>query len=413
MKKILKGVAFVLALALMTSVFTACGDPVELDKYGETVAATLGDEQIMLDEANFFLRYEQYQMESYYWDMYTTYYGYKTPWAAPYNETKTLGDFIKERIMQELYQTRTLCNFASKYNLSYDDVDMTQVESKATELYEGLETALLAQAPVTQEQVTEWVKMNALANLVHQAIEDEADTTYTDEEVTVYGVSYIQFTDDEVEEETEEATTLSVSDEEAEEVEETEAEEATEATTAPKTGEDKAKDFIATLESSDSFDAAAETAGLTDEVQTANYLVAGEEDADDDLIYVKSKKLAVGEYNTFYDKDSKSWVVVYRTTDNDEEAKETQIETVIQEKKDAHFAEVIEALYKEGPSFKVTDAWKNVVVTDGSRLVPTTAADEEDAETADAQEIVDALQDDINAVAEAQAAIEDAETTAQ
>ena len=82
MKHLIKSLALALSLAVFTTIFAACGDSVEVSDYATTVAANFGDEQIMMDEANFFLRYQQATMESYYWTMYQQ-YGYDNPWVAP------------------------------------------------------------------------------------------------------------------------------------------------------------------------------------------------------------------------------------------------------------------------------------------------------------------------------------------
>lgn len=373
MKKITRMLAMALSLVLFAMTFAACGEPVAVEDFATTAAATYGDEQIMMDEAVFFLRYEQATMESYYWTMYQQ-YGYANPWVAPApgndNATnKTMADYIKELIMQQIHQTRTLVYFAGDYGLSMDDVDTAACEETAASMYEALDEALLKVAPITQEQLTKWVEMNYLANLVAKAIKEEADTSYTEDEVNVYTVTYATFTDD-----TTTTTSAAAETDEQGNEEETSAAET-------KTGEQKAEEFLAKVNEAGSFTAAADAdenvTGLTD-----HFLIAGDKDAeeDDDKLYEKTKDLAVGESVSFYDKATKKWYVAERTADNEESAVSSKTETVISKKKDAHFAEVIESLYSKGPSFSVTSAWENLVVSDGNKLIPETEASDEESD---------------------------------
>ena len=72
MKSIVKrSLALVLALVLAACTFTGCGASYDISKYANEVVATYGDQEIYLDEANFYARLQQYYSEA----LYSAYYG--------------------------------------------------------------------------------------------------------------------------------------------------------------------------------------------------------------------------------------------------------------------------------------------------------------------------------------------------
>ena len=62
MKHISRIAALILAVLVLC---TGCGSSVSPEKYSTTAAATYGDQTIYLDEANFWLRMNQWSTESY------------------------------------------------------------------------------------------------------------------------------------------------------------------------------------------------------------------------------------------------------------------------------------------------------------------------------------------------------------
>lgn len=121
MSKATKAMAVAMTAAMAAGSLAGCGG-VSMDKYASTVVATYGDEDIYLDEANFFLRYQQWTQEAMYWDMITAYTGYTDLWTYPSGDgEKTMGDDLKERVMAQLLQTRILIDHASDYSVELTD----------------------------------------------------------------------------------------------------------------------------------------------------------------------------------------------------------------------------------------------------------------------------------------------------
>ncbi|MBQ9387533.1 MAG: hypothetical protein IJU01_02600 [Lachnospiraceae bacterium] len=338
MKKFIKTTTLVLAVALFASLFTACGESYgpkagDVD-YKTVVAATYGDEEIMLDEVNYFLRKEQWSFESYAWSLYSQ-YGYDNPWKVPYSEYKTMEEYIKEYVMTQVYQTRVLIDHAEDYGLRYEDLDEEAIKTAAQTAFDDLDEAFFEYAPVTVEDITEWYRQNALANLVYNVVKDAAEVDATAEETEVYTVEYVEVED-----------------------------------------EEEAKKIAEELAAAEDLDAWAEE-NETLSLSHSHILKVLGEDEEETAIYKATSSLKTGETATY--QDGEKWYAAIVTNDNDTEETANKKEEVLEQKRDEAFLEVYEGWVKQAPSFKTTDAWDNLIVTDGTTIIPPTEeAEEED-----------------------------------
>ena len=343
MKKFLKTVAVTLSLVLFTAAFSACagtsyGPLADGADYASIVAATYGDEEIMLSEANYFLRSEQWGFESIYWSFYTS-YGYTNPWEAPYNEYKTMGEYIKELVMTQIYQTRVLIDHASEYELDYDKLDKDAIEKAAQDLFDSHDETFFDYAPVTVEEITKWLTDNTLANKVYEAVKEEAQVSASAEETEVYTASYLSFDD-----------------------------------------ESEAREFYGKLEADGDYDTLVEDGEYSSSEE--HILKVLGEDEEETLLYKNTHELKTGEFVIYEDEENSKWYVAIVTNDDDKEATEEKMESVLDEKREDYFLEVYEKWTKEAPAFKTTDAWDSLVITGGETIIPPTteAAEEEEAD---------------------------------
>ena len=222
---------------------TACQSS-KIGDYATTEVAKYGNESIKLEEANFWLRYQQVQNEAYYGELYT-YFGYDNMWmAASGYSTQTMGDYTHQSVMSQLWQTRVLADHAADFGIELTEEQKTKV---AESLQEFLTTypVLSEHTDATEEQMRGWLEQNAVANLVANAVREAADTTVADEEIQAYAVEYI--TVNKPEETTEAAETEAAETEAAESAEveteaaETAAETAAVEREAPETAEETAE----------------------------------------------------------------------------------------------------------------------------------------------------------------------------
>ena len=348
MKKTSSIIAFALALILALSVFTGCDsgntDP---GNYGTQVAATIGDETIYLDEANFFLRYNQWNLESYYWQYYQ-YMGYANMWDAPSgdNQDKSMATTLKEQVMDELLEVRVLMQHADEYKVALTDTDKETVAHKVADIMADYGEEFFQYANVSAEQLNQWFANNALAIKVHNAAKQTATVSVDDKDCESYTVRYIRIPDD-----TDTTDAVDTAKAEAEYI-----------VKHVKEDGEKMEDTLVQFGGTTTV----ESYPISDENPTAEPARIG-------------KTLKTGEIVMEHvESDSGSaWYVVYCESDNDEAATAEKRAELEDEQREEYLKGTIYAGWMENaPAFEVKDCYNDLVVTTGSMIYtePTTEA---------------------------------------
>ena len=344
MKKRLSIIAMGLALVLAMSAFTGCGkslaDPGNL---GSTVAATIGDDTIYMDEANFFVRYSQWGMESYYWAYYQ-YIGYASMWDAPGgdNPDQSLATVVKQSVMNELLQTRILMKKAPEYNVTLTDADKETVKGYVHQVMDGLTDEFYQYANVTEEQLTTWYENNALANKVQRVIRDQAEVNVSEEDCKMFTVRYLMIPDNE----DFEGQTLN----EGVEID---------------TAKAEAEYLVKHVQDGEDFETL--VAEFDGEATLRSYPVKDEERTDQPAIIgagLKTGEITMEHVDT---EEETGWYVVYCVSDNDADAAAEQRETLEEEQRDTYF-ESIYTGWTEGVTFEVKDAYNDLTVSYGEMI---------------------------------------------
>ncbi len=420
-----KGMAALLAAALTAG--TAAGCAVSMSEYATTPALTYGDQTVYLDEANFWLRYEQWLMESQYGTLYQ-YYGYTNMWEAPADEYTTLGQQLKEDVMAQILQTLILGDHAEELEVSLTEEDLNRITETVTDFRDSFDDSFREYCDASDESINGWLQKNALAVKVWDAVRQQAEVTVTDEECQMFSVEYVNITDstdsDETTAETEsttaaEDTTAEATESAAEESTasaESSAEESTEASgeesTAAETesAESSGEESTASAESSaEESTEAASGETLTGEALANEVLRRLNEgqafsDFEDELgvtvnnqsflrsdtdnsstIYQEAVDMATGEAK-IVDYDG-GWYVIYCVADLDEEATEEERADVEDTKREEHFNTVYAEWTAAAPTYEVQDAWDDLKVDEMIYVEKeTTAAETTAAETESASE---------------------------
>ena len=358
MKKRMSIIAMGLAFALALTVFTGCGsgntDP---GNYGSQVAATIGDDTIYMDEANFFVRYSQWNMESYYWAYYQ-YMGIANMWDAPSgsNEDQVMATALKQNVMNELLQTRILMSKAGEYNVSLTDADKEKVHDTVHSILDYLGEDFYKYANVTEEQLTAWYENNALAVKVEKAIRDSVQVNVSDEDCKMFTVRFLHIPEDENFE------AKSGDDGQID------------------TAEGEAQYLVRHVELGESLETLVSDMG--GETTLRSYPIHDDERTEQAAII--GAGLKTGEVTMQHvdseDEDEKGWYVVYCVSDNDAEAAVEHRADLEDKQRDDYF-ESVYAGWTEGVTFEVKDCYSDLVVSTGEKIYaePTTeAATEED-----------------------------------
>ncbi len=318
--RVKKLVATCLAGALMVSALTGCG----MDK-NETVA-TLGEQEISLGVVNFMCRYQQASSD----DMYRSFMGEDVWEQDIYGNGTSMGDSMKDQVLQDVHEMYTLKNHMDDYGVSLSSEDEKMIKDTATAFMEANSKEALEEMGATQEIVEEVLTLYTIQVKMHDAIVADADTEVSDEEANMRAYSIIEFTTASYYDSTLQ-TQVTYSEEQIERISQT----------ATSAWED--------LQENPDMKAVAEEYGY--EMRTATY------DADDAVLDKEVKtaldELSVNEISEVISTDN-GFYIVRLDSETDEEATEQNRESIVVERQEALYTEVV-AGWQEDDGWKVND----------------------------------------------------------
>ena len=407
MNRIMKYAAAALAAATAVSTLGGC-EQLEKKAPEDTVAVSFGDTNIMLDEVTYMIRSMEYTYESYFGsnicgnDMGD-------------GSGMTVGDYIKQMSLSQLRQTLVLNEYAKKNGIELSDDQKAKVDEAIEKLQTESEDYLEA-VGATDELIEKTYTENAIANLVYMDLVADVDTTVGDDEFLRKKIAYVKLTPSELTETTaaEEATTEVSSDEdsseEASSIENTEAESesaskdvttsteeassenaSTDAasTEAVSTGEASSEN-VSELSSEASTEDSTEVETLSEEEQerqdamndAADKILKEFEEGNDAADFISdyqndshftatNSEISISEdgtavYNaaawalatdecTVYRSDDGSIYIIRCLDDNDEEARQSAIDSEIESRKTALFSEKYAEIQDDSSKFKVDE----------------------------------------------------------
>ena len=318
--KIKKLMALLLAGALTVSAFIGCG----VDK--DATVATLGEQEVSLGLVNFMSRYQQAQIS----EAYVYHFG-KDVWTQDLssNGTTMEEDMINE-VVEEVHEMYTLKAHMSDYNVEITAEEEAAIAEAVKAFMEANSKEALDELGATEEIVTEMLTLRTIKEKMSVEIKADVDREVSDEEANMRGYSmvsiniageydssytnYTEYTDDEVAEITSNAEKMAE---------------------ALKVGGESV-----TLES------VAEEFGYS--VTTGTY------DADNTTLAENVKTtldgLAVGEVSGLLTTDDALYFVRL-DTETDETATETNRNSIITERENTLYTEVLEG-------WQTDDGWK-------------------------------------------------------
>lgn len=407
MNRIMKYAAAALVAATAVSTLGGC-EQLEKKAPEDTVAVSFGDTNIMLDEVTYMIRSMEYTYESYFGsnicgnDMGD-------------GSGMTVGDYIKQMSLSQLRQTLVLNEYAKKNGIELSDDQKAKVDEAIEKLQTESEDYLDA-VGATDELIEKTYTENAIANLVYMDLVADVDTTVGDDEFLRKKIAYVKLTPSELTETTaaDEATTEVSSDEdsseEASSIENTEAESesaskdvttsteeassenaSTDAasTEAVSTGEASSEN-VSELSSEASTEDSTEVETLSEEEQerqdamndAADKILKEFEEGNDAADFISdyqndshftatNSEISISEdgtavYNaaawalstdecTVYKSDDGSIYIIRCLDDNDEEARQSAIDSEIESRKTALFSEKYAEIQEESSKFKVDE----------------------------------------------------------
>ena len=395
MNRIMKYAAAALAAATAVSTLGGC-EQLENKAPEDTVAVSFGDTNIMLDEVTYMIRSMEYTYESYFGSNICSN-------DMGDGSGMTVGDYIKQMSLSQLRQTLVLNEYAKKNGIELSDDQKAKVDEAIEKLQTEAEDYLDA-VGATDELIEKTYTENAIANLVYMDLVADVDTTVGDDEFLRKKIAYVKLTPSELTETTAaaEATTEASSDEgsseESSSVENTETESISkddetsteEASSEKASTEEASSEKTSELSSESDTEASNESETLSEEEQerqdamndAADKILKAFEEGNDAADFISdyqndshftatNSEISISEdgtavYNaaawalatdecTVYKSDDGSIYIIRCIDDNDEEARQSAIDSEIESRKTALFSEKYAEIQDESSKFKVDE----------------------------------------------------------
>ena len=402
MNRIMKYAAAALAAATAVSTLGGC-EQLEKKAPEDTVAVSFGDTNIMLDEITYMIRSMEYTYESYFGsnicgnDMGD-------------GSGMTVGDYIKQMSLSQLRQTLVLNEYAKKNGIELSDDQKAKVDEAIEKLQTESEDYLEA-VGATDELIEKTYTENAIANLVYMDLVADVDTTVGDDEFLRKKIAYVKLTPSERTEPpaadgaTTEVSSDEDSSEEASSIENTEAESESaskdvttsteeasseKASTEAVSTEEASSENVSELSSEASTEDSTEAETLSEEEQerqdamndAADKILKEFEKGNDAADFISdyqndshftatNSEISISEdgtavYNaaawalatdecTVYRSDDGSIYIIRCLDDNDEEARQSAIDSEIESRKTALFSEKYAEIQDDSSKFKVDE----------------------------------------------------------
>ena len=355
MKHLSRIAALLLAVVLFC---TGCGSSVAPEKYSTTAAAAYGDQTTYLDEANFWMRMNQWGTESYTGMIYRYYYGVTNIWPISSGvRTQTFEQTLKETTMAEILQSYVLLDHADEYKVTLTDDDNHKIDHLIEDIRDGYADEFFTLAGVAageagDKQMRSYFEKRVKAYKVALAVMDAANVQVKDEDCKSFRIAYILVPEKSSSTESTEAST-----------------ESTEASADSPVGEALAKVILSNLQSGKKFSEVKEAWKDLTSSEVAYAYTATDTTS---FFYTEGKDMKEGE-SKIYQKEGTGWYVMYCVSTDDEEGAKTEHDRLMEEGRSKAFNEVYKPWQDAAKSFKVFKEFKNLTV-EPAYVAKTTAA---------------------------------------
>lgn len=316
--------ALLLSGVMAASVLAGCGG---VDK--EAVVATFDEQEITLGVSNFAARLQQAYQE----DMYTYYFG-DNVWEQDFSGTgTTVEEDLKSSVMDTMFELYTLQAHMADYDVELSETEKAAAAEAAVAFLEANSGEVLEELGADQTIVEEYLKLLTIQAKMQQAIKEAADISVSDEEANTGTYSYV---------------TISKS-----------------STAADDSSDDAAEeeqDMLAATVAA--FATEAKVGTLEEAAEKYTYTVsngtftAGEESVDEEILAALNE-LEEGDVSDVIDTED-AYYVVRLDAKTDKAATETTRQSLLTEKEDAFYDEVL-AGWQEAHTWEVDEkVWKTV-----------------------------------------------------
>ena len=371
MKRKIAGL-FALLLTVATAV-TGCSGRITLD--GAAEAASVNGVSIPLSEVNFYLRYQQSQMQS----MYGAYFGEDFMSQDLMGTGTPYGETVRDTVVDTLEEYYIVEANAEDLGVSLSEEEKAAASEAAQAFLAANDSETLEAMTADETSVTHVLELAALQSKVYQALAQTIDTNVPDEEVAQKRISYVR--NDITGTTDENGNTVALSDAELAEK------------------EIVMDEILKEAQESGDLSAAAEDHDLT--ATTVTYGEDNNSSLNEDL-KAAADELGEGEFSDVIKTDS-AYYIVYMESLFDEEATETERQNVLAEREQEAYDNWLNPL-RDAAEITVNDDVLDTIPlekifnmkqeeTDTEESTDTTSTETTDTENADDTASTDAAEE--------------------
>lgn len=330
-----------LAVSLCTASIAGCGNNSSID--GTAEAIVINGESVNLGTANFLLRFQQATMLSYY-----QMFGQNTSaiWDSEV-ENETYGDTFKKDVLESIEKMYLLKEHAADYNVSLSEEEISKADAAADEFIAANGEEVLKTLGVSKEDISEVLQLYTYQNKMYDPMTADVDTEVSEEESAQTTITYVKV-----------SAAGTEKDEEGNTIELSEDEKAAKRELAQKVL-DQAK-LSVDIANADFSTIVKEV----DENLSASSASYGSDDtALDQVLKDAAADMQDGELNQAVLEGTDAYYVLRLDKTLDEEKTEQKKESIIKQRKDDQYNELLNGWLKDS-EIKTTKAWDKVEVKD-------------------------------------------------
>lgn len=180
-------IALLLAGMMCTSALTGCGG---IDK--SAVIASMDGVDVSMGIANFYCRFQQASAE----DTYKIYFGDDVWNQDLYGIGVTMGDMLKDSVMDTLHDLYTLQLHKDEYGVKLTEDEKAAIKEAAAAFMSDNSQKACRELGATESIVEEFLTLCTIQTKTRAAIEDKADVKVSDEEANMRGYTRLMIRTD-------------------------------------------------------------------------------------------------------------------------------------------------------------------------------------------------------------------------
>lgn len=339
----------ILASAILAGSFSGCG---KLD--GTQTVATVDGEKVTLGLANYIVRDQQAQMESYY-QMMAQSYGMDMStmqiWDEKTEDGKTIGESTKDDAMETIHTLYAMKSHADEYDVTISGEEKSKIDEAAKSFMEANSAETLEKLAVSEGDIVTYLELLTYRQKLHDPMVADVDQEVSEKEANQSTVSVVKF-----------STAGTEKDDEGNTIELTEEEK--------KAKKEQAQQLLDKLKASENV-AEADMDAMAQEIDenlyayTPSFTTAGSEDDTLEQSVINAvADLEDGQLVQEVVEGVDAYYVVRLDKKLDEEATANKKESIISEREQEQYDKLVEDWTKDSKLEVEKNVWKKVEVTD-------------------------------------------------